>query len=221
MANNTVQAVQDFLQTYCTNAENQAELINALEAQVMVNARPLLQGLKAIETLLADESIAASTYLALVSEVAHVKRDTDENAKEWLRWLAKQLRKEIDENLLPFQPIRAKLERRTAPRNERYPHDLLLYPTDETFPEYWFERWHKTSPFYNAFIQEWDKKTCPTCNLPSVETYYRQKLVREQVNTPLNSTLYYDKLVVYECTTCHCGWTEYYGSTHHTEVEYP
>ena len=223
MKNDFIQAAQDFLATYFADTEDHEELVNTLEAQVMVNARPLLQGLKALEALLADETIEGSIYLALVTEAANIKLEnpTDENAKTWLVWLAEQIRREIVENLLPFQPIRAKLERRTEPANERYPHDLLLYPTNDNFPEYWFERWQENNPFYNAFMQEWDEKTCPTCNLPTMQTYYRQKLVREQVNTPLNSTLYYDKLVVYECTNCRCGWTEYYGSTHHTEVEYP
>ena len=223
MKNNFIQETQEFLQTHCADAEDHEELVNALETQVMVNARPLLQGLKSLETLLTDETLKAGTYLTLVSETAKIKLEnpTDENAKTWLVWLAKQIRKEIAENLLPFQPMRAKLVRRTEPSNERYPHDLLLYPTNDNFPEYWFERWDKNNPFYSAFMQEWDKKTCPTCNLPTMQTYYRQKLVREQVNTPLNSTLYYDKLMVYECTNCHCGWTEYYGATHHTEVDYP
>ena len=123
--------------------------------------------------------------------------------------------------ILPFQPIQAKLVRIVEPDNECFPHDLLLYPTDKPLPEYWFEIWLKGNIFYDSFMKEWDRKTCPTCNTPTIKIHYKSKFIREEVNTPLNSTLYYDKMIVYECINCHCGWTEYNGSTHHTEIDYP
>lgn len=218
----SIKTTQRFLQEHCADAEDINELVNHLEMQALANARPLVQGLKDIEYLLAHPP-PGDLFLELVMQDAHIQLEnrSNESAREWLYWLAKQIRSELHENILPFQPMRAKLVRIMDPDNKRFPHDLLLYPTDEPWPEYWFEKWSKRNIFYDAFIKEWDGETCPTCNAATIKVYYRKKFVREWVTTPLNSTLYYDKLAVYECTNCNCGWTEHYDSIHHTEIEYP
>ncbi len=218
----SIKTTQLFLQEHCADAKDIEELVNHLELQASVNAKPLVQGLKDIESLLAHPP-PGDLLLELVMQNANIQLETrtNDSAQEWLRWLAKQIRSELQENILPFQPMRAKLARIIEPVNTRFPHDLFLYPTDEPLPEYWFEKWSKQNIFYNAFIKEWDGIICPTCNTATIKVYYRKKFVREQVNTPLNSTLYYDKMAVYECTNCHCGWTEHYGSMHYTEIDYP
>ena len=161
---------QQFLQAYCANAEDIDELVNHLELQASANARPLLQGLKGIEYLLAHPP-SGDLLLELVTQNANIQLEnqSNESAKAWLLWLAKQIRSELHENLLPFQPIRTKLVRIMEPASMRFPHDLLLYPTDEPLPEYWFEKWSKRNIFYNAFMKEWDGKTCPSCSTATIK----------------------------------------------------
>ena len=219
---NPIETVRQFLQEYCADADGTSELVNHLELQALVNARPLLQAMKDIESLL-SQSFSDDTLLHLVTQDARIKLDrpTGEAARNWLTWLAEQIRKEINENLLPFQPIRAKLLRSVEPADERLPHDLTLYPTDDPQPEYWNDIWVKGMIFYDAFMKEWDGTTCPACKTPTIKRRREKKFSHEITVSIYNSTVYYNVLAVYKCSSCNLGWTERTGSEHFTEVEYP
>lgn len=189
----------------------------------MVDARPLLQALKDIEHLL-SHSPPDAVLLDLVAHDAEISLDgpTAEAARAWLTWLVGQIRTEIKENLLPFQSIRAKHLREMDPSDERFPHDLVLYPADESFPKYWNAEWIRNKDvFYDAFMKDWDGQTCPTCKLPSIKRTREKKYSHETSVSPYNSTVYYDVFAVYQCSNCKRGWTERTGSEHFTEVEYP
>ena len=199
------------------------ELVNNLEGQVMMDARPLLRALKDIEHLLSSAA-SDETLLELVAHEAGIKLENPSagSGRIWLNWLVEQIHREVNENLLPFQPMRAKLLREAAPADERFPHDLLLYPTDEPLPEYGNTVWIRNKHiFYDAFLKEWDGQTCPNCQLPTIKRRREKKFSHETSLSIYNSTVYYDVFAIYECSNCHLVWTERTGSEHFTEVEYP
>jgi len=219
----SLESTRQFLKGCCANVDGMNEFVNNLEGQVMVDACPILKALKDIEHLLSHPP-ADDVLLDLVVHDAGIKLDdpTIEAARTWLTWLVRQIRTEIKENLLPFQPIRAKLLREVKPADERFPHDLMLYPTDEPFPEYWNAVWVKNKNiFYDAFVKEWDGQTCPTCKLPMTKRKREKKYSHETSLSPYNTTVYYDVFAVYQCSNCKLGWTERTGSEHFTEVDYP
>lgn len=117
------------------------------------------------------------------------------------------------------QRIRAELVRILAPNDERYPHDLLLYPADAPEQEHWNIVWVKRD-LYEQFLNEWDGKTCPACRTPTIKKSYRSKYTGDMSNAPYSSTAYYDLFNVFTCTQCHCGWTERTGSESFTDVSY-
>lgn len=98
---------------------------------------------------------------------------------------------------------RAQLVRSVPPADERFPHDLRLYPTDEPWPHCWSAIWGK-SIFYAAFMKEWDGRTCPTCNTPTVQCTLGSQDSGETKRSHPDRQL----TVVYRCTGCLCGWTE-------------
>ncbi len=204
--------IKQFLQDYCAEADEPHEVVNRLELQALVNARPILQAKREIDALL-SQNLSDHTILALVTQSARVELEspTHENATAWLKWLAEQLDREINENLLPFQPIRAKLQRSVPPENIHFPHDLRLYPADEPLPEYWQRTWGK-EVFYCQFLHEWDGKTCPACQTPTISQAHEKKYTEETPASPCGLRARYDKFIVYRCTNCQCGWTECNGS---------
>lgn len=118
------------------------------------------------------------------------------------------------------KPIRAKLERIVAPANKKFPHDLLLYSTDEPLPEYWQVVWERDS-FYNQFLSEWDRKTCPACQTPTIKKTYEQVYVGETEVSLYSSWAHYHKFLVYRCTHCQLGWTEADGTETIVDTSYP
>jgi len=116
--------------------------------------------------------------------------------------------------------MRACLIRILPPQDDRFPHDLLLYPTEKPIPEYWETVWVRIS-FYEQFVKEWDEKTCPSCQTPTVKQSRDEKYTGESSNAAYSSTAYYDTFIVFRCTNCNCGWTERTGSRSFVEVSYP
>ena len=114
----------------------------------------------------------------------------------------------------------ARLVRIVKPDDERFPHDLLLYPTNDLIPEYWNTVWVRNG-IYEQFLNQWDGKTCPACQTPTVKQSHDEKYTGESSNAAYSSTAYYDTFIVYSCINCHCGWTERTGSRSFVEVSYP
>lgn len=200
---NPIEASREFLRKYVAEADFD-ELANVIEAGVRVNAGPFLQALKSVEHLLAHPP-PGDTLLQLVTVDAGIRLGdpSGESARRWLEWLARQIRREVEENLLPFQPMRAQLLRSAPPDDERFPHDLRLYPTDDPWPECWNPVWGK-NVFYSAFKKEWDGRTCPSCRAPTVQCTAER---RDGSETD-RSRAYPERVAVYRCTRCRCGWTE-------------
>jgi len=223
MATDPIAATQEFLQHYCADADEATELVNYLEVQIMINAGPVLQGLMAIEDLLSSNLLDNETCLNLVTQNTNIKLKslTEETAQTWLIWLAEQIRMEISQNLLPFQPVRALLQQTVAPKDERFPHDLRLYPSDGSIPEYWHMIWQKENIFYADFLKTWDGQTCPNCKTPAIYAIQESKYVGETSSTPYNTRVTYDNLRVYKCSSCNLGWTERTGTRQYTEVDFP
>lgn len=214
--------IKEFLQENCAGREEAWEIVNLLEFQALADARPLLQAKKDIADLLSQD-LHDNTILELVTQYATIKLEnpTNENATAWLKWLAKQIDREINENLLPFQPIRAKLERILAPADKKYPHDLLLYPSDEPLPEYWCVVWYR-DVFYEQFLKEWDGETCPACQTLTIKKKYEEKYKGGTMEWgSYSATAYYDKFIVYRCSNCQLGWTESNGSETVVDTSYP
>lgn len=222
MSDNPLTPTQLFLQQHCPDTANLAEWLNYLEGQVMVNPRPILHGLQALEAILA-QAWPHGTLLQLVTEAAQIPLDShsEEAAKMWLTWLAAQLRREIEENLLPFQPLRAQLRRVVAPADGRLLQDLWLYPADGRFPEFGQAVWTRQHLFYAAFMGEWNGRTCPNCQTDSIKAEQTTRYAGEKSNTPYNTSIFYDKLTIYLCTHCQLGWTEHTGNKTYTEVDFP
>ncbi|PKN93109.1 MAG: hypothetical protein CVU44_11825 [Chloroflexi bacterium HGW-Chloroflexi-6] len=185
--------IKEFLQENCAGREEAWEIANLLEYQALADARPLLQAKKDIAYLLAQD-LHDNTILELVTQYATIKLEnpTHATASAWLKWLAKQIDRELNENLLPFQPIRAKLERILEPADKKFPHDLLLYPSDEPLPEYWWVVWYRSDVFYKQFLKEWGEETCPACQTltkkatrPSIQadTWNGGRIVRQPITT--------------------------------------
>ena len=86
-----IKTTQQFFQEHCADAEDVEELVNHLELQASVNAGPLVQGLKGIESLLAYPP-PGDLLLELVMQDANIQLETrtNDSAKAWLRWLAVQ-----------------------------------------------------------------------------------------------------------------------------------
>lgn len=211
---------RQFLQTFC--ADDPVELANRLEMQALLNAAPLVEGLAALETLLAHPP-ADETLLELVTQAARVPLTppTGERARAWLTELTTHLHRELQENLLPYQPLRARLTP-TPAEDPRFPCDLYLYPTALPAPENWQAIWEKDKHlFYATFLREWDRKTCPTCQTPTIHGQGETKYTHETEVTPYNTAIFYDKFNVYRCTHCRLGWTEKVGQLRYTEVNYP
>ena len=201
--NSPIETSREFLREYVAETDPE-DLVNELEAGALMNGGPLVQALKSIEYLLANPP-QDDTLLKLVTLDARVRleRPTDESARSWLQWLVQQIRRELDENLLPFQPMRAQLVRSVPPADERFPHDLRLYPTDEPWLDCWSAIWGKNI-FYAEFMKEWDGRTCPTCNTPTVQCTLGSQDSGETKRSHPDREL----TVVYRCTGCRCGWTE-------------
>jgi len=72
--------------------------------------------------------------------------------------------------------LNVRLVRIVKPDDERFPHDLLLYPTNELVPEYWNTVWVKNG-IYEQFLNQWDSKTCPACQTPTVKQSHDEKYV--------------------------------------------
>lgn len=212
---------QQFLRTYCADANSPDELINLLEMMMATHPRPLLQALPAIERLLAHP-IPDDRLLTLITRDAQItlESQSEKNARAWLTWLAGQIRREMQENLLPFQPIRAALVRRSSPQDSRFPHDLYLYPTDDSQLEVWRDIW-AGDLFYTAFMKEWNRGTCPSCQISTIQIQTETKYVGEVEITPYNTAIYYDRLLVYACAVCRLGWTERIGTRRYAEIDYP
>lgn len=185
-----LEVTRSFLQEYFAEAEGPEETANLIECQVLMNAGPVARCLRCIEELLSRPQ-PPGTLRGLVERDARIAlpAPSEEGARDWLARLADHLRRELDENLLPFQPMRARLARRSPPDDEALPHDLFLYATDEPRPEHWKPVWTEDL-FYAAFLREWDGRTCPACRTPTVQ--------KTSVET----------FAVYRCTECRLGWTE-------------
>lgn len=223
------QAIQYFLQNHYANLVSDDTLVKHIAMQA---ERPLLQWLKEIKQLLSHLP-SDDHLLELVMQDATIqfKKPSNENVREWLRWLEQQIQNVLLKNNTPFQPMRAKLDRIVEPDDERFPHDLLLYPTDEPLPELWFDQWSQANRFYKAFKKEWDRKTCPRCNTATIRGYFNKKLARILFGTaseyPLMpagsypSTAVYYTYTVFKCDACNYGWTEYLGTKQHTETASP
>jgi hypothetical protein len=137
--------------------------------QALLNAAPLVEGLTALETLLAHPPTDDS-LLELVTQTARVPLTppTGERARAWLTELTTHLHRELQENLLPYQPLRARLTP-TPAEDPRFPCDLYLYPTALPAPENWQAIWEKDKHlFYATFLRAWDRKTCLTCQTPTI-----------------------------------------------------
>jgi hypothetical protein len=106
------------------------------------------------------------------------------------------------------------------PEDERFPHDLLLYPTNKPQPQHWNTVWVQDA-VYGQFIKEWDGKTCPACQTPTIKQTHEQKYTGEISNSTYSSWVSYDKFMVYKCTNCRCGWTERTGSESYADTSYP
>lgn len=210
---------RQFLQTFC--ADDPDELANRLEMQALLNAAPLVEGLLALETLLA-QPLADDTLRELVTHARiPLAPPTDETARAWLTALTAHLRRELQENLLPYQPLRAHLIP-IPTEAPRFPCDLHLYPTPLPTPKSWQAVWEKDKHlFYAAFLREWDRKTCPTCQTPTIRGQGETKYTHEVEVTRYNTAIFYDKFNVYRCTQCHLGWTEKVGELRHAEIDYP
>lgn len=222
MENKLLEATQQFLQQHCADTADLAEWLAYLEGQVIRNARPILHGLHAVEAVLGQDW-PDGTLRLLLAKVGQMPlgSQSDEAAKAWLTWLATQLRREVEENLLPFQPIRAELRRVAAPADGRFPQDLWLYPADGPFPEFGQAVWTRQHLFYGAFVGEWNGRFCPNCQTESIQAEQTTRYAGERSNTPYNTSIFYDKLTVYQCTRCQLGWTERTGSKTYTEVDFP
>lgn len=215
--------IKKFLQENCAGREEAWEIVNLLEFQALADARPLLQAKKDIAYLLAQD-LHDNTILELVTQYATIKLEnpTHATATAWLKWLAKQIDRELNENLLPFQPIRAKLERILEPAEKKFPHDLLLYPSDEPLPEYWWVVWYRGDVFYKQFLKEWDEETCPACQTLTIKKGYETKYTGGYMEWgSYSATAYYDKFIVYRCSNCQLGWTESNGSETVVDTSYP
>lgn len=222
MLENPLVATRQFLQQFCADVTDPTTLVSSLEEQVMVNARPILRGLQALTAVLAQDW-PAGTLWQLVTETMQMPlvSQSDEAAKAWLVWLAEQIRREIKDNLLPFQPMRAELRRVESPADGRFPQDLWLYPTDGSFPEFGQAVWTRQHVFYGAFMGEWNGRTCPNCQTDGIKSEQTTKYAGEKSNTPYNTSIFYDKMTIYHCTHCQLGWTERTGNKTYTEVDFP
>lgn len=123
-------------------------------------------------------------------------------------------------NLATPKRVRARLERIVAPNDARYPHDLLLYPDTDPTAEHWNIVWVKYG-IYDQFCSEWDGKTCPSCQTPTIKKFYEEKYTGDMSNSEYSSTAYYDLFNVFKCTQCQCGWTERTGSRSFCDTSYP
>lgn len=117
-------------------------------------------------------------------------------------------------------PIRAQLVRIVPPNDARFPHDLLLYPTDQARPEYWNVVWVDDG-IYGQFLKQWDRKTCPACQTPTMQKSYEKKYMGDLDLTRYSSWVSYDTFVIYVCATCRCGWTERTGSESFVDTSFP
>lgn len=116
--------------------------------------------------------------------------------------------------------MKAHLIRILPPQDERFPHDLLLYPTDKPTPEYWETVWVRIG-IYAQFFEEWDRKTCPACQTLTIKQTPETKYTGELSSSPYSSTAFYDKFTIYRCANCHCGWTERTGSESFVDTSFP
>lgn len=117
-------------------------------------------------------------------------------------------------------PIRARLTRILQPENERFPHDLLLYPTGEPAPERWETVWVKIG-LYEQFLNQWDGQTCPACQTPTVQKQTEKKYTGDTPNGLYSSWVSYDVFTIYRCDNCRCGWTERTGSESFVDTSFP
>lgn len=166
--------LNEFLKESCADRDEAQEIVNLIEFQAFDDHRPLLQIKKEIAYLLAQE-LPDNTLLEFVSQYASVRleKPTNESAASWLKWLSEQIDRELQGNLVPSPPLRVKLVRIVAPANQQYPHDLLLYPSADPLPEYWCVIWGRDAQ-YQQFLREWDGKTCPACQTPTIRKNYEK-----------------------------------------------
>lgn len=184
------------LQGLLADAETLEEVANAFEQQALTDARPLLQMVKDIEQILSRPQDDAELLTLVRCARIDLKTPSGETARAELRALAGRIRRELVENLLPFQPMRARLQRPEAAHDARFPQDLRIYPTDEPFPECWRPIW-SMDIFYRQFLKEWDGKSCPSC---------RTKTIGQ--STVLADAAAHGSFRIYRCTRCGGGWTE-------------
>lgn len=185
------------LQVLLADAETLEDVANAFEQQALMDARPLLQMLKDIEQILSRAQDDVELVGLVRCARIELATPSGEAARAELRALAGRIRQELTENLLPFQPMRARLQRPEAAHDARFPQDLRLYPTDEPFPECWRPIW-STDMFYRQFLKEWDGKSCPSCRTKTIE----QSIVLADTAAAHGS------FRIYRCTRCGGGWTE-------------